>query len=61
MSVRTPTTSVWSQTHGTVGASVVVGTDEGSGVGESDGTGVRVGARVPKQSRNANASILLVT
>ena len=38
-----------------VGAGVVVGADEGAGV---EGAGVSVGACVPKQSRNAKASIM---
>ena len=58
LSVIMPTMSVWSQTHSTVGASVVVGPGYGSGVGEAEGASVSVGARVPKQSRNAKASTL---
>ena len=37
---------------------LVVGPGDGSGVGEAEGASVSVGARVPKQSRNAKASTL---
>ena len=68
-SVKTPTTSVWSQTHAAVGANVAVGLGDGAGVvgagvvgtadgADVDGAGVIVGAAVTKQSRNAKASIL---